>query len=69
MDTVWLPFRSFKGGQGRRGAVLVRVKCDWDSGGEVVELLQELYRMHGGWSDLPWMAYQGYARWQVSING
>lgn len=69
MDTVGLPFRSFKGDQGRRGAVLVRMKCDWGSGGEAVEMLQKLYRMHDGWSDLPLMAYRGYVRWQGRIRG
>ena len=60
IDKVEVRFRGSKGDQGRRGAVLVRTKGDRGTGGETVELMQELYRIHDGRSDLPLMAYRSH---------
>ena len=48
VNTVEEHFRGSKGDQGRKGVVLVRIKSDGHNGGEVVNLLLELYRMDGG---------------------
>jgi len=60
---VEVRFRGSKCDQGRKGAVLMGMKGDWRKWGDVVELLQELYRIHGGRSDLPLMAYRGCGGW------
>ena len=41
-------------------AVLVRTRGDWGTGRETVELMQKLYRIHDGGSDLPLMAYRSH---------
>lgn len=41
-NTLEIRFRGYKGGQGRKGAVMVRTKGDGDRGGEEVDLLYEL---------------------------
>jgi len=43
----------------------VRMKGDGKTGGETVELLQELYRIHEGRPDLPLMAYRSHGSWRV----
>ena len=48
-------FRGSKGDQERMETVLVRMKVKRDKGNEAVELVQKLYRLHGGRSDLPLM--------------
>ena len=51
------------------GAVLVRTKGDRGTGGETVELMQELYQSHDGRSDLPLMAYRSHGGWKVWTRG
>ena len=63
IDAVEVRFRGSKGDQGRKGGVLVRTTGDWSKGGEAVELLQELHRIHEGRLDLPLMAYRNYGGW------
>ena len=41
------------------------MKGDGDKEGKAVKLLQELYRLHDGGSDLPLRANRGYGGWQV----
>lgn len=69
VDAVKVRVRGSTGDQGRKGAVLVRMKGKRDKGGEAVELLQGLYRMHDERSELPLMAWRGYGGWQVWIRG
>ena len=69
VDSVEVRFRESKDDQGRRGAVLVRTRGDRKRGGETVELLQEMYRIHEGRSDLPLMAYRSYGGWKVWTRG
>ena len=69
VDTVEIRFRGSKGDQSRRGAVLVRTKGDGDRGGEAVELLQELFRLHGGGGEMPLMAYLSAGGWRVWTRG
>ena len=69
VDTVEVWFRGSKGGQDRRGAVLVRTRGDRGTGGETVELMQELYRIHDGRSDLPLMANGSHGGWKVWTRG
>lgn len=38
---------------GKKGAVMMKMKGDWNKGREAVELLQLIYRMHDRKSDLP----------------
>ena len=38
-------------------------------GGETVELMQELYRIHDRRSDLPQMAYRSHGGWKVWTRG
>ena len=63
VDTVEVRFRGSKGDQGRKGAVLVRTKGDGGGGGEAVELLQELYQIHGRRGELPLMAFHSARGW------
>lgn len=65
MDAVEVRFRGSMGGQGRKGAVLVRMKVNGDKGNEAMELLHELHQMHDETSDLPLMEYPGFGEWQV----
>lgn len=44
VDTVKVHFRGSMGVPGRKGDVLMRMKCGGDKGGEAVELLQKMYR-------------------------
>lgn len=37
-----------RGDQGRKGAVLMRTEGDRDTGGEAVEMLQQLYKIQRG---------------------
>ena len=37
--------------------------------GETVELMQELYQIHEGRSDLPLVAYRSYGGWKVCTRG
>ena len=63
VDTVEVRFRGSNDDQGRKGAVLLKMNSGGRKGGNAVELLQELYRIHGGRSDLPLMAYRGCGGW------
>lgn len=45
--------------------MLMRMEDNGNTGEKAVELLQELYQMYDGRSDLPRMVYRGYERWQV----
>lgn len=60
VDTEGVRFRGSNGGHGRKSAVLMRIKRDGRKWGDAVELLQELYRIHGGWSE---MAYRDCGGW------
>ena len=68
-DTLEVCFRRSKGDQGRRGAVLVRTRGDRGRWSETVELIQELYRIHGERPDLPLMAYRSHGGWKVWMRG
>ena len=46
LDTVEVQLRGFKGNQGPKGGVFVRIKNDADKGGEAVKLFQEVYEIH-----------------------
>ena len=63
MDTVEVRFRGSKGGQGRKGTVIVRIKGVGDKRGKAVDPLQELDQIHEGRLDVPLMAYQIYRGW------
>ena len=47
----------------------MRTRDDRRRGGETVELVQELYRIHEGRSDLPLMVYRSYGGWKVWTRG
>ena len=46
LGTVEVQLRGFKGNQGPKGGVFVRIKNDADKGGEAVKLFQEVYEIH-----------------------
>ena len=65
IDKMEVRLGGSKGDQGRKVAVLVRARDDRGTRGETVELMQELYRIHDGRSDLPLMAYRSHGGWKV----